>query len=167
MQVLFEEFKIDRAIRSMAKRITKDHYESGNPNPPVMICVLNGAFMFFTELVKNMQIDCEIDFIRAKSYHGRDNSGGVTITKDLEIDLKGKCVYIVEDIVDTGATMFEILHRVNDRMPAEVKIATLVHRKENTFPVDYFCFSIDDEWIVGMGLDDDGLKRNYRNIYKK
>ena len=122
--------------------------------------------MFYTELVKCMDIDMQIDFIRAKSYEGRDNSGGVKITKELEIDLKGKRVYIVDDMVDTGATMMEVINCVNEMMPADVKVVTLVHRKDNKFPVDFYCFEIGDEWVVGHGFDDNSLKRNYRNIYK-
>ena len=167
MEVLIEEYKIDRRVRSLAHKITEEHRNSGNLFPPVMICVLNGAFMFFSDLVKDMGVDCEIDFIRAKSYNGKDNSAGVQITKDLEISLKGKRVYIIEDMVDTGATMLEILIRVNDKQPVDVKIVTLVHRKGNSFPVDHYCFEIGDEWVVGMGFDDNGLKRNYRNIYSK
>ena len=165
MEVLIEEYKIDRRVRALADKITEEHRNSGNMLPPVMICVLKGSFMFFTDLVKDMGVDCEIDFIRAKSYDGRDNSGGVSITLDLEIDLKGKRVYVVDDMVDTGQTMFEVLCRVNDRMPADVKIVTLVNRKDNKFPVDHFCFEIGDEFVVGYGFDDMGLKRNYRNIY--
>ena len=168
MQVLIEEYKIDRRVRAMAHKITEEHKNSGNLYPPVMICVLNGAFPFFADLMKDMGVDCEIDFIRAKSYNGQDNSGGVEITKDLEISLKGKRVYIIEDLIETGATMFEILHRVNDAMPNEIKIVTLVHRKGNDFPVDHYCFEVDsDAWLVGYGFDDNGLKRNYRNIYSK
>ena len=166
MQILIEEFKLERRIREIAHDISLDHQASNNPFPPVMICILNGAFMFFTDLVKHMDIDCEIDFIRAKSYHGKDNSGGVSISKGLEVDLKGKRVYIVEDIIDSGATMTEILHHVHDRLPAEVKVATLVRRKDSQLREDYSCFEIGDEWIIGFGLDDNGLKRNYRNIYK-
>ena len=166
MEILVEEFKLERRIREIAHDISLDHQASNNPFPPVMICVLNGAFMFFTDLVKHMDIDCEIDFIRAKSYHGKDNSGGVSISKGLEVDLKGKRVYIVEDIIDSGATMTEILHHVHDRLPAEVKVATLVRRKDSQLREDYSCFEIGDEWIIGFGLDDNGLKRNYRNIYK-
>jgi hypoxanthine phosphoribosyltransferase len=167
MRVLIEEYKIDRHVRALAHKITEEHRNSGNPYPPVMICVLNGSFFFFTVLVKDMGIDCEIDFIRPKSYEGRDNSKGVTFTKELEVHLKGKRVYIVEDIVDTGETMLEILLRVNDKLPLDVKIVTLVHRKENQFPVDHYCFEIGNEWVVGYGFDDNGLKRNYRNIYSK
>ena len=166
MEILIPEYKIERRVRAMAHKISEEHKASGNMWPPVMICVLNGGYAFFADLMKDMGIDVQMDFIRAKSYEGQDNSGGVTITKDLELDLKGKRVYIVEDIIDTGATMIEILQRVNDRMPAEVNIVTLVQRKNATMPVDHFCFEINDEWIVGYGLDDNSLKRNYRNIYK-
>jgi hypoxanthine phosphoribosyltransferase len=166
MQILIEEYKLEKRIRELAHQISEEHKASGNTWPPVMICILNGAFMFFTDLVKNMDIDCEIDFMRLKSYEGQDNSGGVKIIKDLEIDLKGKRVYIIEDIVDTGATMLSILQRINDKMPADVEIVTLVHRKDSDRYVDKFCFEIGEDWIVGFGLDDNGLKRNYRNIYK-
>ena len=165
MEILVEEFKLERRIREIAHDISLDHQASNNPFPPVMICVLNGAFMFFTDLVKHMDIDCEIDFIRAKSYHGKNNSGGVSISKGLEVDLKGKRVYIVEDIIDSGATMIEILQHVHDRLPAEVKVATLVRRKGSEVREDYSCFEIGDEFIFGYGLDDNGLRRNYRNIY--
>jgi hypoxanthine phosphoribosyltransferase len=165
MEIVIPEYKIERRVRAMAHKISEEHTASGNTLPPVMICVLNGAFMFFSDLVKDMGIDVEIDFIRPKSYHGRDNSAGVTFTKDIELDLKGKRVYIVEDIVDTGQTMIEILQRISDKMPAEVKVVTLVHRKGNEFPVDHFCFEIGDEWVIGYGFDDNGLRRNYRNIY--
>jgi len=166
MEILIPEFKIERRVRAMAHRISEEHKASGDSLPPVMICVLNGGFMFFTDLVKDMGIDVSIDFIRAKSYEGQDNSGGVKFTKELELHCKGRRVYIVDDIVDTGKTMFEILLRVNDMMPSEVKIVTLLKRKENSPPVDHFCFEIDNEWVVGYGLDDNSLKRNYRNIYK-
>jgi hypoxanthine phosphoribosyltransferase len=165
MDLIIPEYKIERRVRALAHSITEDHRNSGNSLPPVMICVLNGAFMFFTDLVKDMGIDVEMDFIRPKSYHGQDNSGGIRFIKELELDLKGKRVYIVEDMVDTGATMLEILHRVDSRQPAETRIVTLVHRKGSKHHVDFTAFEIEDEWVVGYGFDDNGLKRNYRNIY--
>ena len=78
---------------------------------------------------------------------------------------KGKRVYIIDDIVDTGKTMFEILLRVNDMMPTDVKVVTLLKRKKDSPPVDHFCFEIDDEWVVGYGLDDNSLKRNYDDTF--
>ena len=166
MEIVIHKEDIQREVKRMAIRISEEHKASGNDLPPVMICVLNGAFMFFTDLVKNMPIDVQIDFIRAKSYDGKDNSGGVKILKDIEIDLKGKRVYIVEDIIDTGATMLEILQSVNGKVPNEVTIVTLVQRKEPFMYLDHHCFEIGDEWIVGYGLDDYSLKRNYSNIHK-
>ena len=166
MEIVIPEYKIERRVRAMAHKISEEHKNSGNSLPPVMICVLNGAVMFYTDLVKDMGIDVQMDFIRAKSYEGRDNSGGVEITKTLDLDLKGKRVYIIEDIIDTGQTMIEVLQHVNDRMPVDVKVVTLVQRKDAKMPADHFAFEIDDEWVVGYGFDDNSLKRNYRNIYK-
>ena len=102
-------------------RYTQDHLKSGNKYPPVFICVLNGGFMFFTDLVKQIDIDIEIDFIRAKSYEGKDNSGGVKITKGIETDLQGKRVYLVDDLIDTGETIKEILFYLEDYRPEEIK----------------------------------------------
>ena len=166
MELLIRKKEIQERVEELAADIVKEHKASGDIFPPVMICVLNGGFMFFTDLIRNMNLDIQVDFIRAKSYKGRDNSGGVKFTKELEIHCKGKRVYIIDDIVDTGKTMFEILLRVNDMMPRDVKIVTLLKRKEDSPPVDHFCFEIDKEWVVGYGLDDNSLKRNYRNIYK-
>lgn len=166
MDILIPEYKIERRVRAMAHTISEEHKNSGNPFPPVMVCVLNGAFMFFSDLVKDMGIDIEVDFIRAKSYNGQDNSGGVKITKHLEVDLNGKRVYIVDDIVDTGATMTKVMCMVNDKAPAEVRVITLVDRASTDFPIDHTCFpNMGLDFFVGYGFDDNGLKRNYRNIY--
>ena len=125
MQILIPEYKIERRVRALAHAISEEHKASGNSLPPVMICVLNGGYAFFADLMKDMGIDVQMDFIRPKSYKGRDNSGGVKFTKELEIHCKGKRVYIIDDIVDTGKTMMEILRRVEDMIPHEVKVVTL------------------------------------------
>jgi hypoxanthine phosphoribosyltransferase len=114
-----------------------------------------------------MSIQCEIDCIRLKSYEGQDNSGGVTITKDLELDLQGKRVYIVDDILDTGATMMEALHIVNSRRAVDVKVVTLLKRKSSPMITDFYAFEIEDQWVVGYGLDDNGIKRELLDIYEK
>ena len=115
----------------------------------------------------NTKIKSELEFLLENMpINEKINSSGVKFTKELELHCKGRRVYIVDDIVDTGKTMMEILLRVNDMMPAEVKIVTLLKRKEDSPPVDHFCFEIDKEWVIGYGLDDNGLRRNYRNIYK-
>ena len=166
MNILIPEYKIERRVRAMAHKISEEHKASGNSLPPVMICVLNGAFPFFADLVKDMGIDIEIDFIRPKSYDGLDNSKGVTFTKELELDLKGKRVYIIEDVIETGQTLIEILSKVESRRPADIKVVTLIYKSGFKLKPDHFCFEIENHWIVGYGFDDNGLKRNYRNIYK-
>jgi len=166
MEILIPEYKIERRVRAMAHALSEEHKNSGNELPPVMICVLNGGFMFFTDIVRDMGIDVEVDFIRPKSYEGRDNSQGVRFTKDVETDLTGRHVYVIEDIVDTGATMREVLDRLAQKGAKSIKIVTLVEREGTNFPADHTCFTIGDEWVVGYGFDDNSLKRNYRNIYK-
>ena len=175
MEIILAEYKIERRVRAMAHRLSEDHKASGCDKPPVMICVLNGAFMFFSDLVKDMGIEIEVDFIRARSYVGTDNSGGVTFTKELEVDLSGKRVYIVDDMVDTGKTMDAVKEKVkanigannkDQTVPSDVKVVTLVDRKSGNYDVDFTCFpDMGEEWFVGYGFDMDGLCRNYRNIY--
>lgn len=163
MEKLIDKKDIVARVAHVAQQISTDH---DSELPPVMICVLNGAYQFFADLTSMMSIDCEMDFIRLKSYEGQDNSGGVQILKGLEADLKGKCVYIVDDILDTGATIIEALHMVNSRMPKTVKVVTLLKRYGSAMQPDYYAFEIGDEWVVGYGLDDNKLKRNLMDIYK-
>ena len=167
MEIIIRQDEISQRVRELAEQISTDHiFNSDNILPPVMICVLNGAYHFFSDLTHMMSIDCEVDFIRLKSYDGQDNSGGIIRVKDLELDLKGKRVYIVDDICDSGATMLEALFMVNSRMAAEVKVVTLLKRKNGVGMTDFHGFEIGDEWVLGYGLDDYGLKRNLQDIYK-
>jgi hypoxanthine phosphoribosyltransferase len=167
MEKIITKEQIADRVRELAQQISIDHMQSSNSLPPVMICVLNGALHFFSDLTRMMSIHCEIDCIRLKSYEGQDNSGGVTITKDLELDLQGKRVYIVDDILDTGATMIEALHMVNSRRAADVKVVTLLKRKSSPLITDFYAFEIEDQWVVGYGLDDNGIKRELLDIYEK
>ena len=167
MEIIITQDEISQRVKELAEQISTDHiFNSDNVLPPVLICVLNGAFHFFSDLTRMMSIDCEVDFIRLKSYEGQDNSGGITRIKDLELDLKGKRVYIVDDICDSGATMLEALFMVNSRMASEVKVVTLLKRKNGVGMTDFHGFEIGDEWVLGYGLDAYGLKRNLQDIYK-
>jgi hypoxanthine phosphoribosyltransferase len=167
MEKIITKEQIADRVQQLAEQISIDHMKSPNSLPPVMICVLNGALHFFSDLTRMMSIHCEIDCIRLKSYEGQDNSGGVTITKDIELDLQGKRVYIVDDILDTGATMMEALHMVNSRRAADVKVVTLLKRKSSPMITDFYAFEIEDQWVVGYGLDDNGIKRELLDIYEK
>lgn len=166
MEKILEHHDIQDRVLELAQDISIDHVRSENELPPVLICVLNGAIHFFSDLTRMMSINCEIDFIRLKSYEGQDNSGGVQVIKDIELELKGKRVYIVDDILDTGATLVEALHMVSNKLAAEVKIVTLLKRKSSPMNPDFFGFEIENEWVVGYGLDDNGIMRELRSIYK-
>jgi hypoxanthine phosphoribosyltransferase len=167
MELIIKKEDIQARIKELADAISIDHLSNiENAFPPVLICILNGSFHFFSDLTRMLTIDCETDFIRLKSYDGRDNSRGVSILKDLELELKGKRVYIVDDILDTGATIIEALHMINSRIAYEVKVVTLLKRKDSPFTPDFYGFEIKDEWVVGYGLDNNGIQRNLPDIYK-
>ena len=168
MQVLIEEYKIDRRIRALAHKITEDHRNSGNNAPPVMICVLNGAFMFFTDLVKDMGIDCEIDFIQAKSYVGEYQTE-IKLTKDLTTNIQGKDVYLIDDILDSGKTLKFLIHHLEHKhKPSSITPVVLLKRYSNVWPIIHGIEIKDDTFVFGYGLDGEGgLGRNRVGIFGK
>ena len=164
-KIIFDSADIQEMVYRLGSEISIDHVQnSDNVLPPVLICILNGSIHFYSDLVRAMSIDCELDFIRLKSYEGQDNSGGIKCTKELEVDLKGKRVYIVDDICDSGATILEALFMVNSRMAQEVKVVTMLQRKGGTALSDFNGFEINDEFVYGYGLDNNGLNRNVNYI---
>ena len=166
MEKLISQAKIAHRVKRLAKEISKDHIQSGNTLPPIMICILNGSIHFFSDLIRAMKIDCEIDFIRLKSYAGQDNSGGIQVLKELELELKGRRAYIVDDICDTGSTILEALFMCNSKLVQEVRVVTLLKRKDGVDMTDFCGFTIDKEWVVGYGLDNNGTQRELPHIYK-
>ena len=166
MEKIINQSKIARRVKKLAKAISQDHIQSGNTLPPVMICILNGSVHFFSDLTRAMKIDCEIDFIRLKSYEGQDNSGGMQCLKELELELKGRRAYIVDDICDSGSTILEALFMCNSKLVQEVRVVTLLKRKDGVDMTDFCGFTIDKEWVVGYGLDNNGTQRELPHIYK-
>lgn len=157
--------EIQNAIRSLASRINQEL----DGKVPVFIVVLNGAFIFASDLLKKVKIDCEVVFVKLSSYEGMASTGTVKQVIGLDISLKGRTVVIIEDIVDTGLTLHRFLDTLSDMEPAEVKIASCLLKPDAfrmKFPIDYLCFSIPNEFVVGYGLDYDGLGRNSSDIYK-
>ena len=155
MQILFTDSEIQNKLEDIASQINSKI----SSTPPVLICVLNGAFMFFSDLVKKVY-ECEIDFIRVKSYEGI-TQGQLTITKDIETVIADKDVYIVDDIYDSGNTMNFITNRLKAFGPKSITPITLF-AKENKPDDLIYGFKLENEtWIYGYGLDGDkGLWRN-------
>ena len=165
MNQLISAKDIDIQTKIVAKQISDEH--KGDKTPVVMVGLLNGCFAFYSVLVRAMPIDIECDFMRVKSYVNR-KQGDIQITKDLETRIKGKHVYIVDDIYDTGNTMKAVIEYLEVKKPASIKIVSLVTRKSSPKPpVKMFnAFQIDDEWLVGFGMDNDkGYLRNLPAIY--
>jgi len=156
--ILFTSEQIQEKVKELAYRISFKHTVDDDV---VMICVLNGGFMFFSDLVKNMSIDFEVDFIRAKSYNGQDQ-GIVHILKDIETDIEEKYVYVIDDFYDTGNTLNRILEHLSSLNPRSLQMITLLTR--DTSPLSEYHhisgFMIQDQWVYGMGMDLDGKSRN-------
>lgn len=161
---LSEETLLQR-VKELAAEINRDY--AGKR--PLFIAILNGSFMFASDLFKQLDIEAELCFIKLASYKGMKSSGNVVTSIGLEDDLFGREVIIVEDIVDTGKTLHNFLPKLLHQQPKSLKIVTLLHKSEATeFPLqlDYVGFNIPNKFVVGYGLDYDGLGRNWKEIYQ-
>jgi len=159
-QILFTKKEIQKKVEEIAHNINM----KGHKTPPVFICVLNGAFMFFTDLVKNIS-ECNIDFIRAKSYEGTTQSS-IQITKSIEIDINGRDIYLVDDIYDTGNTMKALVEHLGALTPKSITPITLFKKEFSNHPDLIYGFELKGEsWLIGYGLDGyKGLQRNLEYI---
>lgn len=160
--------EIEEKIVLLARQIRSD---MGNAEVPVFLCVLNGAFVFAADLVRNYEGLCEVQFLRMSSYSGTDSTGNVKMYPGLDGNkLKGRRVVVVEDIVDTGLSMNYLLKDLRQYQPRTLNLAALFTKPSrlcHDVKVDYSCFEIPDAFIVGYGLDYDGLYRNFPAIYVK
>ena len=165
MKELLTTEEIQFQTKIIGKQIADDH--RGDKTPIVMVGLLNGAFAFYSDLVRATPVDMECDFMRVKSYTNR-KQGDIVISKDLETPIKGKHVYIVDDILDSGNTMNAVIDYLEVKKPASISIVTLITRETSPIPKQksYHAFTIKDEWIVGMGMDNDkGHMRNIPSIW--
>ncbi|THU33474.1 hypoxanthine phosphoribosyltransferase [Niastella caeni] len=165
----FEPYISAAAIADRIKEIAGNLNKDYAGKKPLFIAILNGSFMFAADLYKELTIDAEVCFIKLASYKGTKSTGHVITAIGLDMDLFGRDVIIVEDIVDTGKTLSEFLPQLRHQQPASLKIVALLHKPEATvFPItiDYLGFSIPNKFVVGYGLDYDGLGRNIPEIFK-
>ncbi len=154
---------IQQAVSKIAAQINEDY----KGKSPLCIAILNGSFMFAADLFKQLDIDASISFIKLASYKGMNSTGNVVTAIGLETTLSGRDIILIEDIVDTGKTMHAFLPQLMDHQPASLKICSLLHKKEATvYPIniDYLGFEIPNLFVVGYGLDYDGLGRNLGEI---
>lgn len=163
--IYLPEAEIQQKVKEMAAQIDAE-YEGKNP---LFIAILNGSFMFAADLFKYLTIPAEISFIKLASYKGVKSTGHVTTAIGLDHDLYNRHVVILEDIVDTGKTLGFFLPKLEHQQPASLKIAALLHKPEATqhpLTIHYTGFSIPNKFVVGYGLDYDGLGRNLKEIYQ-
>ncbi len=155
---------IKRRVAELAAQISSD-LEGRNP---LFLAILNGSFMFAADLMRGITTPCEISFVRLSSYTGTESTGTVHELIGLNEDLSGRTVVIIEDIVDSGLTMRELLSMLKTKNPADVRIASLLVKPGNLkvkLDIPYCCFHIPNDFIVGYGLDYDGYGRNLPDIY--
>lgn len=173
-RILLSEQTIQARVKEVASQLDK-LYENRRP---VVVCILKGSIVFFADLIRGMQTPLELDFMSVSSYGaGTKSTGQILIKKDLSIDIEGKDVLIVEDIIDSGNTLYNLKKLLNERHPNSVNIVTLLDkpaRREVPLEPEYTCFEIEDEFVVGYGLDYDEEYRNLpyvgilkRSVYEK
>jgi hypoxanthine phosphoribosyltransferase len=156
-------------IASQIKRVATEINEDFKGRNPLFIVILNGAFMFASDLLKQIDLAAEISFIKLASYKGIKSTGKVITAIGLDVDLHQKDVIIIEDIVDTGKTLFQFLPQLQHQQPASLKIASLLHKPDaliHPLQIDYLGFTIPNKFVIGYGLDYDGLGRNFKEIYQ-
>jgi hypoxanthine phosphoribosyltransferase len=156
--------QIADVTQQVAQQIQRDYKDKN----PLFIGVLNGSFLFVADLVRQFEGDCEVSFIKLASYEGTSTTGKVQELIGLSENITGRHIVIVEDIVDTGNTLAKIYDLLEAKQPASIAIATLLFKPnayQKDYPIDYAALQVGNEFLVGYGLDYDGLGRNLKDIF--
>ena len=164
-EVFLKEKDIQKEIKRVASEINRDYIGK----EPLFLCILNGAFMFAADLLKEVNVPCNVSFVKVASYSGTDSTGKVKELMGLNESVEGRHVIIVEDIVDTGYTMRDILDSLSENNAASVQVCALLCKPDKLkvdLDLKYLALNIPNGFIVGYGLDYDGFGRNSRDIYK-
>lgn len=163
-KVKITDAEIQKAVAVVAMQINTDLKDK----KPLFLAVLNGSFMFASDLMKKVNIECEVSFMKLASYEGTSSTGKIKQLIGLNEAIKGRTVVIVEDIVDTGTTIEDILEQLKELGAEEIKIATLLFKPAaytKTFPIEYAAIVVPNDFLVGYGLDYNGFGRNLADIY--
>lgn len=165
-EIFLENETINKRIRLMGIQLNVDYEDKC----PLFIGILNGSFLFMADLIKEVNVPCEVAFMRVASYEGASSSGQIKELIGLPENIEGRDIVLVEDIVDTGLTLTHILKTISEKNPASVKVASLLLKpsalKYEIDALEYIGFEIPNEFVVGYGLDYNGLGRNLIDIYR-
>lgn len=156
-------------IHAVVKRMAADLKRDYEGKTPLFIAILNGSFIFAADLFKQIDFEAEICFIKLASYKGTKSTGQVISAIGLDVDVKGRHLVILEDIVDTGKTLTSFLPQLDNQHPASLKLCVLLHKPDAMqvpLHIDYIGFSIPNRFVLGYGLDFDGLGRNIPELYQ-
>jgi hypoxanthine phosphoribosyltransferase len=163
-RILLKAEEIQKAVQAISRQLNADL----QGEDVVFLAILNGSFLFAADLIRHIEFHCRISFVKVASYEGVSSSGSLKQLIGLNDILEDKTVVIVEDIVDSGNTLHSIMHEVQSQKPADLKVATLLLKPdayEYSYKIDYVGFRIPNRFVVGYGLDYDGLGRNFDSIY--
>lgn len=165
----FEPFIPEGKIQKEVSRIAKEMNHDLASKDPIFLGILNGAFMFASDLYKQLTFPCQITFLKLASYSGTQSTGTVKQLIGINRDLKDRVVVVLEDIVDTGVTLETIIRQLSGYQPAEIRVATFLHKPDATIrevELNYVGMKIPNDFILGYGLDYDGYGRNFKEIYR-
>ncbi|MCJ7717752.1 MAG: hypoxanthine phosphoribosyltransferase [Anaerolineales bacterium] len=165
----FESFISEEQIQKEVTRIASEMNKDLADKDPIFLGILNGAFMFASDLYKQLKFPCQITFLKLASYSGTQSTGTVKQLIGINRDLKDRVVVVLEDIVDTGVTLETIIRQLSGFQPREIRVATLLHKPDATVTevkLDYVGMKIPNDFILGYGLDYDGYGRNFKEIYQ-
>ena len=172
IQVRDKQFRLsisEDIIQKEVTRIAEQMNRELAKRDPIFLGILNGAFMFAGDLYKQLTFPCQITFLKLASYSGTHTTGSVKQLIGINLDLKDRCVVVLEDIVDTGITLETIIRQLSGYEPEEIRVATFLHKRDATIrevKLDYVGIRIPNDFIIGYGLDYEGYGRNFREIYQ-
>jgi hypoxanthine phosphoribosyltransferase len=163
MKLLISESDIKKRVKTLADKINEDYKDK----KPIFVGILNGCYVFMADLLREITLDIEVDFVKIRSYEGDSSTGTIKLRKDISADINGRDIIIVEDIIDSGFTINFLVNRLRNSGPKSVSVATILFKKEVAkldFEVDYVGFEIPPEFVVGYGLDYDEEYRQLKDV---
>jgi hypoxanthine phosphoribosyltransferase len=163
MKLLISEEDIKKRVKVLADQITKDYKDKS----PIFVGILNGCYVFMADLLRELKIDTEVDFVKIRSYESDSSTGTIKFRKDISADINNRHIIIVEDIIDSGFTINFLVNRLKGSGPKSVAVASILFKKEIAkidFEIDYVGFEIPPEFVVGYGLDYDEKYRNLKDV---